>query len=354
MPQQNPFSMAPLRAKLEDTLRKLDGKLNKRRISEETDASQQSKQQRTLPAFLSAASSSTLVSSAIGHPTTTVHNPSSSISAPLPMGLPYDRSPGISQAPNQNFPHPAAESPYPTAGTWDVHDARAMQTMQSRCSSSSKQAAGEWLADPGPPMRRPTRQETQSQPQLTERVVDFSTSAGSSSAHPIDLTGSPPSSPPSRASRDSLEGKYFPDSMDGADPRGSGSSRRNNGTGLGSLTDEEYAKAYQAQLNYDTQGFAGSSGRDSFGRDSLDIPNFFDPPEERDTAFDPRAFGSSLQSMSCAKCKVPIPLDWETVVTRTKKFMKDRGRPIPFPAWLAGQITDIPRCHPSFCSMPQV
>lgn len=177
--------------------------------------------------------------------------------------------------------------------------------------------------------------------------VDFSTSAGSSSAHPIDLTGSPSSSPPSRASRGSLEGKYFSESMDGADPRGSGSGRRNNGTGLGSLTDEEYAKAYQAQLNYDAQGFAGSSGRDSFGRDSLDVPNFFDPPEERDTAFDPRAFGSSLQSMTCAKCKVPIPLDWETVVTRTKKLMKDRGRPIPSRrGWLVRLLTSLGVIHP--------
>ncbi|KAK0720226.1 hypothetical protein B0H67DRAFT_179874 [Lasiosphaeris hirsuta] len=255
--------MAPLRAKIEDTFQKLNDKLkpSKRRISDESEATQQSKQPRTLPGqpsggyWTAEASELGKVSSFISGS----QNP-----PPLPL---ISKVSGAHDGKSSPTPFKPAAMP---DFSWEGVDRQS--------GTSSK--------------------------------VDAS--PGSSFDNPIDLTATAPSSPPSNKSSDFSAGRAFADPMDLSRGSSSHQSKR-----LQLLEDEKIAKAIQDEWNRD------DADRSSF-ENPIDS-GFFGAPEELDLGLDLPAFREHLMRLRCAKCKSSMQVNLDNVVNRTKEMVKAGG-----------------------------
>ncbi|KAK3359544.1 hypothetical protein B0T25DRAFT_101902 [Lasiosphaeria hispida] len=267
-PWKSPFSMAPLRAKIEDTFQKLNDKLkpSKRRISEESEATQQSKQPRTLPVQYSSTfwAAESAEFGKLSPSVSGFQNP-----PPLPL---ISKASGAYDAKSSPTPFkPTAMSDF----NWDGVD--------HQSGTSSKPEA----------------------------------SPGSSFDNPIDLTATAPSSPPSKNSSDLSAGRAFTDPMDLSRGSSSHQSRR-----LQLLEDERIAKALQDEWNRD------DASRSSF-ENPLDN-GFFGAPEELDLSLDLPAFREHLMGLRCAKCKSSLQVNLGKVVNRTKEMVKAGGYLHPY------------------------
>jgi len=103
--------------------------------------------------------------------------------------------------------------------------------------------------------------------------------------------------------------------------------------------DEAIAMRLQGDINHEPSDLNEASSHASF-----DDAGVFGAPRELDMDFEASSLAAHLRGMRCAKCRNPMPLDWDMVVARTKDCM--RSPPTTKPTSGGNHLSDTGFLHP--------